>query len=204
MTRRAWGCDCWTAETPDSEWRQTIQPPIAGWACGKCYTHPMGPALICGSGAGAWKRRPLESGATVMLVKADEGALRSGRLDAAGYISVLRELAERLPGVKLASSTVSIDKPDDLLEMFNRRVREYALQTDGVLLDTADIESWHGGEQALQDESPVRHAAYRDDSGLPNAENLKHQGAAMWWLLVRLTGWEGSAVSSPQGEDHQQ
>jgi hypothetical protein len=133
----------------------------------------------------------LESNATVVLVKADEAALRSGRLDAAGYISVMRELAERLPKVKLVCSTVSIDKADDLLEMFNRQVREYVLQTNGVLLDTADIESWHNGKQAVPDESPVRNEAYRDDLGLPSAENLNHQGTAIWWLLARLTGWEG-------------
>ena len=86
--------------------------------------------------------------------------------------------------------------PDDLLETFNRQVREYVLQTNGVLLDAADIESWHGDEQAVQDESPVRHDAYRDDSGLPSAENLSRQGAAMWWLLARLSGWEGSASAS--------
>ena len=51
------------------------------------------------------ERAALESGATVVLVKADEAALRDGRLDAEGYISVLRELADRLPGVKLVCST---------------------------------------------------------------------------------------------------
>ena len=37
----------------------------------------------------------------------------------------------------------------------------------------------------------MRHPAYRDDDGLPSTENLNHQGAAMWWLLARLSGWEG-------------
>jgi hypothetical protein len=139
------------------------------------------------------ERAALESGATVVLVKADEAALRSGRLDAAGYIAVLTELAERLPGVKLAFSTISIDNPDNRLETFNRQVREHVLQTDGILLDTADIESWHGAEQALQDESPLRHNAYRADCGQPCAENLNRQGAAMWWLLARLSGSEGNS-----------
>ena len=60
-----------------------------------------------------------------------------------------------------------------------------------MLLDTADIESWHAGEHALQGDSPVRHSACRGENGLPSEENLGRQGAAMWWLLARLSGWEG-------------
>jgi len=40
----------------------------------------------------------------------------------------------------------------------------------------------------------VRHSAYRGENGLPSEENLNHQGAAMWWLLARLSGWEGSEL----------
>ena len=144
----------------------------------------------------ALERAVLESGATVAVVKADEAALRDGRLDAAGYIAVLQELAGRLRGVKLVCSTVGMDMPNELLEQFNNQVREYVLQAQGVLLDTADIESWHMGMQALQDGVPVRHAAYRTESNLPSEENLGRQGAALWWLLARLTGWEGERAAN--------
>ena len=120
--------------------------------------------------------------------------MRSGRLSAEGYISVLQELTGRLPGVRLVCSTVSMDEPDPMLERFNRAVREHVLLTRGALLDTADIESWHGAEQALRDGAPVRHGAYRGAQGLFSPENLGRQGAAAWWLLTRLSGWDGNAV----------
>jgi len=96
----------------------------------------------------------LDSNATVALVRADEPSLRSGQLNAEGYLAVLQELADRLPGVTWVCSTVSMDEPDELLERFNRRVREHVLQTQGALLDTSDIESWHAGEHALKDDAP--------------------------------------------------
>ena len=140
----------------------------------------------------------MESNATVMVVNPDEAALRTGQLDAASYIAVMKELKERLSGVALVLSTVSLDTPDERINEFNRQVREHVLQSQGVLLDTSDIESWHRGVQALQDGVPVRHAAYRVESNLPSEENLGRQGAALWWLLARLSGWEESPA--PQGE----
>ncbi len=134
----------------------------------------------------------LDSNATVALVRADEPSLRSGQLNAEGYLAVLQELADRLPGVTWVCSTVSMDEPDELLERFNRRVREHVLQTQGALLDTSDIESWHAGEHALKDDAPVRHPVYRLEPGMAGEANLLRQGAATWWLLARMSGWEGS------------
>jgi hypothetical protein len=61
----------------------------------------------------------------------------------------------------------------------------------GTLLDAADIESWSGGEQQLVNEVPVRHPAKRMSQGMQSQGNLASQGAAAWWLLARLSGWEG-------------
>ena len=63
----------------------------------------------------------LESNATVAVIRPDDNAVRSGRLDAAGYLSVLQELRERLTGVALVCSTVSADEPNAMLERFNRQ-----------------------------------------------------------------------------------
>lgn len=39
---------------------------------------------------------------------------------------------------------------------------------------------------------PVRHPAYRLEPGMANEANLLRQGAATWWLLARMSGWEVS------------
>ena len=152
---------------------------------------PQGAALDAQEWRWNLERTILESQATVVLIRPDEQALLTDRLDASSYLKAIDELSSRLPGVKLACSTVGMDEPNDILAKFNRQVRELVLQNEGLLLDIADIESWHSGEQALKDDTAVSHPAYRATVGAPASENLANQGAAMWWLLARMTGWEG-------------
>jgi hypothetical protein len=126
----------------------------------------------------------------VAVIRPDEGALLANRLNAEIYLSVVNELSGRLPGVKLACSTVGMDEPNDIPAKFNRQVRESVLRNKGTLLDAADIESWSGGDQQLVKEVPVRHPANRMSQGMESQGNLASQGAAAWWLLARLAGWE--------------
>ena len=152
---------------------------------------PQGAALDPQEWRWSLERTILDSQATVAIVRPDEGALLAGKLNAESYLQVMSELAERLPQVKLARVTASMDEPNEIMAKFNRQVRESALRNRGILLDTADIESWRNNRQQLVRDVPVRHPAYRAASGVPATDNLTNQGSAAWWLLARLAGWEG-------------
>ncbi len=152
---------------------------------------PQGAALDAMEWRWALEKAILESQATVAVIRPDEGALLTGRLNAEGYLATLAELAARLPDIKLVCATVGMDEPDDILSKFNRQVRESVLRNRGMLLDAADIESWSGGEQTLVKEIPVRHPAKRMSQGMQSQGNLASQGSAAWWLLARLSGWKG-------------
>jgi len=152
---------------------------------------PQGAALDVMEWRWALEKAILESQATVAVICPDEGALLANRLNAESYLSALNELAIRLPRIKLVCATVGMDEPNDILAKFNRQVRESMLLNRGILLDAADIESWSGGEQQLVNEVPVRHPAKRMSQGMQSQGNLASQGAAAWWLLARLSGWEG-------------
>ncbi len=152
---------------------------------------PQGAALDPQEWRWSLEKAILESQATVVVIRPDEQALLTGKLDASGYLNAIAELSGRLPGVKLACVTASMDEPNDILAKFNRQVRESVLMNQGVLIDTSDIESWSGGEQQLVNEVPVRHPANRMSQGMESQGNLVNQGAATWWLLARMAGWEG-------------
>ena len=151
---------------------------------------PQGAALDPQEWRWSLEKAILDSQATVAVIRPDEGALLANRLNAEIYLSVVNELSGRLPGVKLACSTVGMDEPNDIPAKFNRQVRESVLRNKGTLLDAADIESWSGGDQQLVKEVPVRHPANRMSQGMESQGNLASQGAAAWWLLARLAGWE--------------
>jgi hypothetical protein len=73
----------------------------------------------------------------------------------------------------------------------NEQIREYCLENNKVLYDFADLDSWHGGEQAtyLYDglRIPVEHPFYHggDDSHTTYA-SCENKGRALWWLLASL------------------
>ncbi len=152
---------------------------------------PQGAALDPQEWRWSLEKAILDSQATVAVIRPDEQALLTGKLDASGYLNAIAELSGRLPGIKLVCATVGMDEPNDILAKFNRQVRESVLRNKGTLLDAADIESWSGGEQQLVNEVPVRHPANRLSQGMQSQRNLANQGAAAWWLLARLSGWPG-------------
>ena len=170
-----------TAQTPDD---MGLMVNEGSWL-------PQGAALDPQEWRWALEKAILDSQATVAVIRPDEQALLTGKLNAENYLATLAELSARLPGVKLVCSTVSLDEPNDILARFNRQLRESVLRNKGVLFDAADIESWSGNEQTLVNEVPVKHPAHRMIQGMQSQGNLASHGTATWWLLARLAGWPG-------------
>jgi hypothetical protein len=78
----------------------------------------------------------------------------------------------------------------------NEYIRNYCRENDKILFDFADIDAWHGGEMNYymfgEIAVPREHSAYFGDVwGHTNELSCRQKGSAWWWMLARLTGWEG-------------
>lgn len=86
----------------------------------------------------------------------------------------------------------------------NEQIRQYCRENNKVLFDFADIDAWYDNEQATGtydgNTFPHEHPHYNiDEAGHTSYENCENKAKAFWWMMARLSGWEGttSVLSEP-------
>jgi len=115
-----------------------------------------------------------------------------------GYRDMMIEQQAEHPGVMLVWWTSPLTTQSDArglasFEEFNGHVRAYVNANGGILFDIADIESHDpdgnpissGGYEAMWN-------SYSTDGAHLNETGRQRGASALWWLLARIAGWDGS------------
>jgi len=135
------------------------------------------------------------------------------------YLSEMNQLEIDYPAVKFVYMTGHLDGTGSggNLNIRNNQIRQYCIDNDKILYDFADIESFDpdgmvnymelnaddycrydsgSGQRNWCSDWQNSHTEgvdwYRCDAAHSHPINGNRKAYALWWLLARLAGWDGS------------
>ncbi|MCK4835654.1 MAG: hypothetical protein KAT17_03420 [Candidatus Aminicenantes bacterium] len=109
------------------------------------------------------------------------------------YLNKMSQLEQEYPEVIFIYMTGNAQSPEANRYQRNNQIREYCQANNKFLFDFADLDCWYNGEQHLENGIPTEHPQYHgDQAGHTTYESCRNKAKAFWWLLARLSGWDGT------------
>ena len=113
--------------------------------------------------------------------------------EVSNYLDKISQLETEFPQVTFIYMTGNAQSTEPNRYHRNNQIREYCRNNNKILFDFADLDCWYNGEQYLEGGIPVEHPHYfGDQAGHTTLESCMNKARAFWWLLARISGWEGT------------
>ncbi len=113
--------------------------------------------------------------------------------DLENYLQKLSDLEEEFPDVIFVYMTGNAQSEDRNRYDRNEQIRQYCRDNNKVLFDFADLDCWYNGEQHTENGIPLEHPEYNgDEAGHTTFKSCENKGKAFWWLMARISGWDGN------------
>jgi hypothetical protein len=111
------------------------------------------------------------------------------------YLDRMAQLEAEFPDVTFIYMTGNAQGEERNRVERNNQIREYCKNNEKFLFDFADLDCWYNGQQHTVSGIPMEHPQYHgDEAGHTTYASCENKARAFWWLMARLSGWEGAAA----------
>jgi len=108
------------------------------------------------------------------------------------YLKKMTQLEKEFPNITFIYMTGNAQSPEQNRYDRNNQIRDYCKANKKILFDFADLDCWYNGQQYTENGIPMEHPHYHgDEAAHTTYESCENKAKAFWWLMARLSGWDG-------------